>query len=313
MISVVIATMNRAEALKNISLKSLLKQNCGFFEVIVWDASDGDESKLLCEQMSPLFSHKGFSLNYQSAPRKGSASQRNDAARFANGDIIFFIDDDCEVPADGLTSLSTCFESFEWLMGAGLPLINLTPASGNSSIKKFAARLFWLKNNCLQRIISRSGSLSLPIKDLPGMAEWLSGGSMAFKKEVFDRLELDERLQSFGGYALGEDVDFSHRVTLEFKRPLMVAQGSPIIHHAAEGKRITGANQAAAYFFNPALIRRNFARYSRKFGLLSVAWGELGTILTLFNAGCSLPDMIRGAAMALKEMKGEKREGSNSA
>jgi hypothetical protein len=126
---------------------------------------------------------------------------------------------------------------------------------------------------------------------------------MAFRKEVFHRLKLDERLQVFGGYALGEDVDFSHRVTLEFGKPLMVAHGCPIIHHAATGTRISGANQAAAHFFNQALIRNNFKRYGQKFSFFHVLWGTIGTVLLLFNAGCNLTDMLRGAKMAKREMK----------
>ena len=43
-ISVIIATRNRAKALKNISVRSLIKQTYRNFEVIVWDASDNDLS-----------------------------------------------------------------------------------------------------------------------------------------------------------------------------------------------------------------------------------------------------------------------------
>jgi len=45
-ISVVIATRNRSDALETISLPSLAKQDFKDFEVIIWDGSDDDKSKV---------------------------------------------------------------------------------------------------------------------------------------------------------------------------------------------------------------------------------------------------------------------------
>ncbi len=50
MISVIIPTRNRFEALKTISLPSLAKQDFKDFEIIVWDASDDDSSKKVIEE-----------------------------------------------------------------------------------------------------------------------------------------------------------------------------------------------------------------------------------------------------------------------
>ncbi|MDR3075862.1 MAG: glycosyltransferase, partial [Synergistaceae bacterium] len=79
MISVIIPTMNRADALGKTSLPSLLRQNNADFEVIVWDASEGGESAEVCERLREDFAAMGASLRYHKAPRRGSASQRNDA------------------------------------------------------------------------------------------------------------------------------------------------------------------------------------------------------------------------------------------
>ncbi|MDR1650615.1 MAG: glycosyltransferase, partial [Synergistaceae bacterium] len=182
MISVVIATMNRAAALRRFSLASLLRQTEPNFEVIVWDASADDDTAGVCESLIREFEKIGSQLRYFKAPRKGSASQRNDGFTAAEGDIVFYIDDDCELSADAISSLCACFRSFPWLNGAGLPMLNKTPSSGNSSLIALATRLFGMKNHLLRRTINRYGGLSLPIKDLPGPAEWLSGGSMAFRK-----------------------------------------------------------------------------------------------------------------------------------
>lgn len=299
MISVVIATIDRADALRDISIPSLLRQNEGSFEVIVWDASDNTASQTVCESFLESFRSKNIQLKYHKAPRKGSASQRNDAAAAAAGDIVFFIDDDCELSLDAIAALRVCFDSFCWLYGAGISLLNKTPASGNSALLKFAARLFGMKNSQLLRLINGSGGLSLPIKDLPGPAEWLSGGSMAFRKAVFEKVRLDERLERFGGHALGEDVDFSHRIMLAFGQPLMIASGGYIVHHASSGgARSSGINKIAACFFNPWLIRNNFKKYGKKFNWFRCLWSTIGTILDLMRNGNSIASIKKGYDLA---------------
>jgi GT2 family glycosyltransferase len=199
--------------------------------------------------------------------------------------------------------LSVCFESFPWLNGVGIPLLNKTPTSGNSTILKFTARLFSMKNSQLQRKINSYGGLSLPMRDVPGLAEWLSGCSMAFKKSVFEKVRLDERLESFGGYALGEDYDFSHRVMLEFGQPHMVANGGYVIHHKAPGNRHSGRDKIASYFFNAELIRRNFKRYGKSFNPLCVAWGNLAILLSLLQSGAKLIDILAGRILAQKRLR----------
>jgi glycosyltransferase involved in cell wall biosynthesis len=304
MISVIIATLNRSEALRNISLPSLIRQNCGDFEIIVWDASDADDSQKVCERFKGEFDKKNIRLNYFKAPRKGSASQRNDAADRASGNIVFFIDDDCEVSVDAIHYISICFASFPWLNGVGLPMLNKTPASGNSAMLKFAALLFGMKNHQLQRNINRYGGLSLPVKDLPGHAEWLSGGSMSLRKTVFEKVRFDERLETFGGYALGEDYDFSHRVMLEFGQPHLISNGGYVVHHAEEGgARITGINRIASFFFNAKLIRDNFKKYGKRFNSLWIIWGNLGIFLFLLKSGAKLRDIISGMKLARGKFK----------
>ena len=58
MISVIIATKNRDEALKSISLPSLLRQDTSDFEVILWDGSDSEKSRRVAEQYVSLFKEK---------------------------------------------------------------------------------------------------------------------------------------------------------------------------------------------------------------------------------------------------------------
>ena len=58
MISVVIITRNRALQLGDISLPSLLAQDYGEFEVILWDASDTADSYHVAESFRERFSQR---------------------------------------------------------------------------------------------------------------------------------------------------------------------------------------------------------------------------------------------------------------
>ena len=99
-VSVIIATRNRSEALETISLPSLAKQSFKDFEVIIWDASDDDKSKVVVKNF--IKSHPDMVVRYFKAPRTGLPSQRNDAVKVAKGEIIYFIDDDSELSVDAI-------------------------------------------------------------------------------------------------------------------------------------------------------------------------------------------------------------------
>ena len=301
MISVIIATLNRAEAMAKMSLPSLLLQDTSDFEVIVWDASEDDETKDLCESLGGEFNNIGATLRYFKAPRRGSSSQRNDAAKVALGSVLFFIDDDSEVSPDGLSVLSGYFNTFGWLMGAALPLVNKSPKGSMGLFRSILSKLrrlvfpifFGFEDKRYRKIRSSTGNI-YPIVDSPGVAEWLTGACMAFRSTVFDSLSFEERLQRFGGYALGEDYDLSHRVFLKYGEPLLILSSGMVVHHNFGSGRIYGKNRAAAFYYNTAIIRENFNKYAT-YGLLPFLWEQrIGRTLALIVDGISIPDIVRG-------------------
>ena len=303
MISVILATKNRDQALKEHSLPTLLRQTSQDFEVIVWDASDADESERTCKSFMGSFQENNIPLRYYRAKRSGSASQRNDAVVETNGDIVFFMDDDCEISCDGVSVLQNYFDSFSWLMGAGLPMLNKIPQKKKSLLALIVMRMFWMRNAQLQRLISPSGSLSLPIKDLPGEAEWLSGGSMAYRKIVFDAIQFDERLERFGGYAMGEDYDFSHRVFLHFKDPLLITNGGYMVHCPEIGERANPNNYVASTFYNRSIIKENFFRCGKKISSLAFFWSAIGSTVFLLSKRVPLLTIYKGIRESQKAKK----------
>lgn len=130
-ITVIIATRNRANELKTISLPSLIKQQGAQFDVLVWDSSDTNESECVCGEFAKRFETAGIDFAYVQAPRRGLPSQRNDAIRSAKGDVVFFIDDDAMVGHGCIKVLSDYFDSYPWLMGAAPPPYQCTAEHDN--------------------------------------------------------------------------------------------------------------------------------------------------------------------------------------
>ncbi len=260
MISVIIATKNRSVELKNISLKSLLSQDEGDFEIIVWDASDTDLSRGVVNTMEPSFTEKGINLIYSSAPRIGSASQRNDAVSHAKGEVFFFIDDDSEVSSDGIRAIRECFENNPQVMGAALPVTEVEAgrvSDGNQSVReRLKEWLYKIVGYRRKRRVLPSGSAK-GISATDPDAEWLSGCSMAFRREVFEDIRFNEKLERFGPYANGEDVEFSHRVFLSYGVPLRIAETGRVFHRHPPGEQsVVTREKIAMLFYNRYLIMK---------------------------------------------------------
>ncbi len=117
---------------------------------------------------------------------------------------------------------------------------------------------------------------------------------MAYRKEVFEQLKFDEKLQRFGGYAFAEDVDFSHRVFLHYEQPLLVSSSGMFIHHSAPGGRLDKRKMCAAIFYNTKVIRDNFNKYTH-YRSLPFIWGQrICRTLGLLAMGYSASDIFNG-------------------
>ncbi|SMG35920.1 glycosyltransferase family 2 protein [Dethiosulfovibrio salsuginis] len=304
MISVVIVTKNRAEALREISLPSLLAQKArgDSFEIIVWDATEDESTLSLIEEQKLLFESKGISFSYFKATRPGMTKQRNDSIKAAIGKILFFIDDDSEVSLDGIDAIKECFKKNPRCMGVGLTVKDIPIGSEyRESQPSLKDSFYGLVGYRKKRTVSLSGSAK-GISAPPGPAQWLSGCSMAFRREVFDSMSFNEKLETFTPYAMCEDIEFSYRVFKKFKAPLLIADRGMVIHRPKLTDRISGSWQkAATLYYNRYLLMKTTSEESPVLGRLLFLW----TFLRLTKRNLreyGLKDTWRGLTMATKEV-----------
>jgi len=172
----------------------------------------------------------------------GLASARNFALKHISGEIVTFFDDDVTVNRDFFTNLDEIFFHHSELVGTA-------PRIANLYLRRPAARVFkrlswsykflsslnflfygkitrWGTNHWFPDLYSHSQN-----------CEWLPGCCMSYRRERISEFTFNEFLQEgpTGGYALGEDVDFSMRAATSGL--LMFNAKDVITHHQAPSVR----------------------------------------------------------------------------
>jgi GT2 family glycosyltransferase len=253
-ISVVIVTRNRAPELKNISLPSLARQTHSPVQVLLWDASDDEATRDVAGGMQAAIP----GLTYVRAPRRGTASQRNDAIARCTGDIVLFLDDDTELWPNALQQMALVFDAdTEHRIAGCQPVLVASPSSrSRGNLRWLAAHVYrtiFLLGSFSRRqgfLLSghTTGGEPLPERLVIAQAadggcgesvQWLSGACMAWRRDVFDvpGNRFDEDLQVTSSYAFLEDVMFSRQVLRTAPRVLVLARKALCTHHEVGGGR----------------------------------------------------------------------------
>jgi GT2 family glycosyltransferase len=138
--------------------------------------------------------------------------QRNQGVAYAEGDVIFFFDDDVVLPKQYIESLLRRFQTHPSYGGGMGAIANVDMEMKNLS--DYWCRLFLLTHSGGNGRMQKSG---LPAHS-HGRKEFMEvevlSGAAAYRSYVFDDFAFDESLT---GYAYMEDVDFSYRVSRQYK------------------------------------------------------------------------------------------------
>lgn len=195
----VLCTRNRPDDVRRL-FASLLDGNADV-PVLVVDASTDERTRRIAESAS------GLQVRYlRSEP--GLTRQRMLGVNALEPDVevVHFLDDDVVLEPGYFEALERVFAGGPETLGAGGLMTNLPDR------RLLASRRFFLLDSARGGRVLRSGTNILPFGvDADDPVTWLSGCSMSFRRAVFESLSFDTRME---GYSLGEDVDFTYRVSL---------------------------------------------------------------------------------------------------
>ena len=224
--SIIIPTYNRPSELRN-CIKSILNQTIKPFEIIIVD--DGNLSELPFEKECK---DAGIQYRYLKKHKPGLTESRNEGIKLATGDIIFFLDDDVVLFPDYVEEILNIYQSDKrgLIGGVGGLIANSQPKKLSHRLRRIVDIFFLVSGFNEGKILPSGFATNFGVKRIPSKkkmeVDFLSGGVMSFKKEIFKEFSFDN--ERYINYGLGEDQDFSYRVSRKYK--LIVNPKAMLLH-----------------------------------------------------------------------------------
>ena len=193
-------------------------------EVIV---VDGDPDRSAEPVVAELRSrHPNVDIRYLTS-NPGLTVQRNVGIDAAGGDIVVFIDDDCSFEPGLFEAVSAPYLE-AGVLGATGQVIEPPRRRLGSDVH---SRLRWLLLGGGRQGTMSSFGARRPIVDVerPRDVEWMPGSFMSARRDAAAEVRFDEQLAE---YSLGEDDDFSYRVS---RRGRIRYEPSAVVHHQELG------------------------------------------------------------------------------
>ncbi|HWX74477.1 MAG TPA: glycosyltransferase family 2 protein [Solirubrobacteraceae bacterium] len=202
--SLVIATKARPEPLWA-ALQSAAATLPADGEVIVVDGDPEQSGRAVVERSHAEY--PGLAVRHVDHGG-GSAIQRNVGTDVAEGDVVVFIDDDCTIEPGMFAALGAAYADPGVVGATGR--IQRAPRAG--IVAEPDSRLRWLVLGGGRQGTMNSFGFRRPIFDIdePRDVEYMPGPLMSARRDVAAAVRFDEQLTN---YALGEDDDFSYRVS----------------------------------------------------------------------------------------------------
>lgn len=292
--SFVITTRERPNELRA-CVERILDQSRLPDEIVIVDASANPSGDGLRE----LAAAAGVRLVYQTS-EAGRTRQLNKGVRASSGDPVFFVDDDSKIDPDFHSAMLKTFEA------TGPDVGGIQAVMTNNEVRAWPVRalraVFLLSRRTRDspgRVL-RSGYYTIPIRpSAPREAQALWMGATGFRRGVCDEFSFDESLE---GPSLGEDIDFSYRVSRRYR--LLVTPEARFEHHRAPGGRIGQRERARTHVVNQyRLFRKNLWR-GTAWNTMAFAWAMVGRLLSelVKSVARRQPDYILGTIDGLLEI-----------
>jgi GT2 family glycosyltransferase len=238
--------------------------------IVVIDASSTSAAQEACAKLQAGL--PTATIYYHRAAIAGLTRQRNQAAAICSrmdAKYVHFIDDDTTVMPRYFDAIEDRFRRDPLVIGLGGIILD------QPLVRLRAVKIAFLLASRRPGVVLRSGRHTLgqyPGSSAGDQVDWLSGCSMSFRVEVFTEFQFDE---SLSGYSMGEDADFSFRVSR--KHRLAVEPGATCMHSMTPTDRGSARVRRREATVNSY---RRVLQY-RSFGLSRAAywWATLGDVM----------------------------------
>ena len=300
-ISVIIPTYNRPLELKN-CIQSILKQKLLPTEVIVIDDGNLSEYPLKDDCINA-----GIVYKYSKKKSPGLTESRNIGIKMAIGDIIFFIDDDSVLSENYLEEIIRVYimKDSPMIGGVGGLVISHKPVKITHRLRSIFD-IFFLGCGFQEGMVLPSGFCTdygktiFPPRRIKEV-DFLSGGAMSFKKEIFNEMTFTDRYRDFG---FGEDKDFSLKVSRNYKlifnpRATLLHMENPIMR---PDKESTGRKFVIGrYLFFKEFVKKGWWSWIF-FSYAILGYLIVRTIILLVSFNKSEISRLRGIIGAIKDI-----------
>lgn len=224
-ISAIIPTKNRhidlLKAVDSISIQTALPDR-----LIIIDQSDSNLSQNLIEER--LLKLKTILVYIYDPSVTGLVDAKRVGVGYNREDVICFLEDDVVLEADYFQKIALSFMKRSEMLGCCGVITNLPPLPSmyNLFFHLFHRGIFYDK-----RVGVHGYTDSL--KDELIQSNYLSGGTSAFKKEVFDQVPFDTQ----NGFFMLEDIDFSTRANRKLGPHFYINPQAKLAHYMSPQNR----------------------------------------------------------------------------
>ena len=232
-ISIITPTYNRANELKHL-YRSLQQQsiNLGLFEFIISDDGSTDSTESMVQKW---IAESEFLIKFITQKNQGPGAARNHGMQAAKGDLILFIDSDCEAHPDWIKIIYDEYQK------------NSFDAFGGPDAAKEDFSL-------LQKSIDFSMTSFFTTGGMRGHSEKMMAKffprthNMGIKKSIYNKVG------GFGNLRHGQDIEFSNRIRKSGARIKFFIKA--IVYH----RRRTSIKQFFKQVFNWGVARVNLGK-----------------------------------------------------
>ncbi len=297
--TIIIPTYNRPEELHD-CMVSLLAQTRLPEEIIVVDDGDLPGFPLEAECKAAA-----IHCVYTQKEEPGLTESRNMGVSLATQEIIFFLDDDVVLEPEYVAEILKVYELDETgrVGGVGGGITNKKPLGVLQKIRRVVNIPFlvsgWREGRVLPSgFCTDFGTTPFPLSGVTEV-EFLDGGACSYRREVFEDLSFTDRYRKYG---LGEDKDFSYRVSRRYT--LMLSQLARLDHLESTVMRPDLRTWGRKFIMGRYLFFREY-RYKGWWSSIFFSWAVFGyaldrIIIALLKRSGPEWDRVRGIGDAVR-------------